>query len=169
MNADRTGLNGRLKGPAGWFMLLFVAVALFVVGATADRGPTTPAERAEALQQRLACPVCDGESLFESRNQAALNLRNEIENLVNAGQLSDEEIIARIESRLDQSLLLLPRSTGVDGLIWALPVAAFVCAAAGLTVVFRRWRLSAVVESAPTDDERAIVAAALATPGTDAD
>ena len=42
-----------------------------------------------------------------------VNLRNEIESLVNAGQLSDEEIIARIESRLngDESLLLLPKST----------------------------------------------------------
>ena len=154
-------IGARVKGVAGWLVLLFVAVALLVVGAAADRGTTTPSERAQALEQRLACPVCDGESLFESRNQAAVNLRNEIETLVNAGQLSDDQIIARIESRLNESLLLLPKSTGIDGLVWALPVAAFVCAVAGLGVAFRRWRLAAAVDASPTDDDRALVAAAL--------
>lgn len=152
-----------VKGVVGWLVLLFVAVALLVVGATADRGATTPGERAEALQQRLACPVCDGESLFESRNQAAVNLRNEVERLVSAGRLTDEEIVGRIESRLNEgeSLLLLPKSTGIDGLVWALPVAAFVCAAAGLVVAFRRWRNAADTATAPTDDDRDLVAAAL--------
>ena len=166
-----TGANARIKGVAGWLLLLFVAVALLVVGATADRGASTPSERAQALERRLACPVCDGESLFESRNQAAVNLRNEIETLVNAGQLSDEEIIARIESRLndDQSLLLLPRSTGIDGLVWALPVAAFVCAAAGLVVAFRRWRQASDVDGGPSDEDRALVAAALGEPQGDGD
>jgi cytochrome c-type biogenesis protein CcmH len=159
----RTGTNARIKGVAGWLVLLFAAVALLVVGATADRGESTPAERAQALEQRLACPVCDGESLFESRHPSALNLRNEIETLVNAGQLTDEQIIERVESRLNEgeSLLLLPRSSGIDGLVWALPVAAFVCGAAGLVVAFRRWRQASEVDREPTDDDRALVAAAL--------
>ena len=164
-----TRTNERLKGVAGWLVLLFVAVALLVIGATADRGAATSTERAQALEQRLACPVCDGESLFESRNQAAVNLRNEIETLVNAGQLSDAEIIARIESRLNESLLLLPKSTGIDGLVWALPAAALVCGVAGLAVAFRRWRLAAVTNGAPTEDDRALVAAALGEPAGDGD
>ena len=164
-------VNGRIKGVAGWLVLLFVAVALLVVGALSDRGATTPTERAQALQERLACPVCDGESLFESRHPSAVDLRNEIESLVNAGQLSDEQIVARIESRLNEgeSLLLLPKSTGFDGLVWALPVAAFVCGAAGLVVAFRRWRLASDVGAEPTDDDRALVAAALGEPGSDGD
>lgn len=157
------GFNGRVKGVVGWIVLLFVAVALLVVGATSGNGASTPAERAQALEQRLACPVCDGESVFESRHPSALNMRNEIESLVNAGQLTDEQIIARIESRLNEgeSLLLLPKSTGIDGLVWALPVAAFVCGAAGLVVAFRRWRLASDVDTAPTQDDRELVAAAL--------
>jgi len=157
----RSALNARVKGLAGWLALLFIAVALVVIGVTADRGTRTPAERADALEQRLACPVCDGESIFESRNQAAVNLRNEIESLVNEGQLTDDEIIARIESRLNESLLLVPKSTGIDGLVWALPVAAFVCGFAGLAVAFRRWKLAAGDDTEPTDDDRELVAAAL--------
>lgn len=159
----RSAVNTRVKGLAGWLVLLFAAVALIVVGVTNDRGTRTPAERAEALEQRLACPVCDGESIFESRNQAAVNLRNEIESLVSEGRLSDDEIIARIESRLNEgeSLLLAPKSTGIDGLVWALPVAAFVCGFAGLAVAFRRWKLAAADDTEPTDDDRELVAAAL--------
>lgn len=160
----RSSLNARIKGLAGWLVLLFVAIALVVIGVTADRGARTPDERAEALEQRLACPICDGESLFESRNQASVNLRNEIERLVDAGQLSDDEIIASIESTQNQSLLLVPKTDGIDGLVWALPVAAFVCSVAGLVVAFRRWKLAAENESEPTDDDRDLVAAALGQP-----
>ena len=45
--------------------------------------------------------------------------------------------------------------------MWALPVAALVCALAGLIVTFRRWRRDAGQDHDPTDDDRALVAAAL--------
>jgi len=164
----RSGWNAQIKRGAGWLVLLFVAVVLVIIGATADRGARTPAERAEALEQRLACPVCDGESIFESRNQAAVNLRNEITSLVNEGRLSDDEIVGRIEARSTDSLLLVPQSSGIDVLVWALPVAAFVCGGAGLAVAFRRWKTQAAIDPTPTDDDRALVAAALAEPSDDA-
>ena len=134
-----------VKGVVGWLALLFVAVALLVVGATSNNGASTPAERAQALEQRLACPVCDGESVFESRNQSAVNLRNEIESLVNAGQLSDEQIIARIESRLNErrepaaaAEVDRDRRPGVG----ACRSRRSCAARPGLVVAFRRWRLA---------------------------
>lgn len=157
----RSGFNERIKRGPGWLVLLFIAIVLVIVGASADRGVRTPADRADGLEQRLACPVCDGESIFESRNQAAVNLRNEITTLVNEGRLSDDEIIARIEARSNDSLLLVPQSSGIDILVWALPVAAFVCCAAGLVVAFRRWKAALARATEPTDDDRALVAAAL--------
>lgn len=159
--AGRLGWNTRLKRWPSWLVLVFVAVVLVIVGAAADRGVRTPGERADALEQRLACPVCDGESIFESRNQAAVNLRNEITALVNEGRLSDDEIIARIEARSNDSLLLVPQSSGIDVLVWALPVGAFVAGGAGLFVAFRRWKAASVTGDDPTDDDRALVAAAL--------
>jgi cytochrome c-type biogenesis protein CcmH len=53
-------------------------VALLAVGATRDGGPSTPEERVEAISRRLACPICDGESVFESRNNASASIRQEI-------------------------------------------------------------------------------------------
>ena len=110
----------------------------------------------------MACPVCQGESVFESRNTASENIRNTIGDLVDEGDLSDDEIIAVIESSYGGRILLVPRASGFDALVWALPVAALICALAGLAFTFRRWRREAAADVDPTDDDRALVAAALA-------
>jgi cytochrome c-type biogenesis protein CcmH len=143
-------------------LLVLVAVGLLAVGAARDTGPHTPAERADAIAQRIACPECDGESVFESRNTASVNIRNTIRQLVDKGTASDDEIIAVIESSFGGRILLVPRASGFDALVWALPAAALICACAGLFVTFRRWRREASGEPDPTDDDRALVAAALA-------
>lgn len=154
-------VNRRIKGWLGWFVVLSVAVVLVVYGASRDTGPLTPQERAVALQQRLACPTCQGESVFESGAPAARNIRTEITDLVNAGLLSDDEIIAVINEPWPESLLLLPRADGAESLVWVLPAAGAVVLVAGLIVAFRRWTRQAAV-SAPSDEERRRVAAALA-------
>jgi cytochrome c-type biogenesis protein CcmH/NrfF len=56
--------------------------------------------------------------------------------------------------------LLVPRATGLDALVWALPVAVLVAALAALTAAFVRWRRRDA--SLLSDDDRAIVAQALA-------
>ena len=149
------------KWPA-WVLLVFVVVAFLAVGATRDDGPSTPQERSDAIAQRVACPVCDGESVFESRNTASVNIRNRITELVNGGQASDDEIIADIEASFGGRILLVPKATGFDALVWALPVAALICAVAALAVTFRRWRRDAAAATDPTVEDRAMVAAALA-------
>lgn len=153
-------LNRRIKGWLGWFVVLAIAVVLVVYGASRDTGPLTSEQRAIALQQRLACPACQGESVFESGAPAARNIRNEITELVNAGLLTDDEIIAVINEPWNESLLLLPRADGAESLVWVLPAAGAVVLVAGLVVTFRRWSRQAAV-SAPTDEDRRRVAAAL--------
>jgi cytochrome c-type biogenesis protein CcmH len=151
-----------LKRWPAWVLLVFVVVAFLAVGATRDDGPSTPQERSDAIAQRVACPVCDGESVFESRNTASVNIRNRITELVNGGQASDDEIVADIEASFGGRILLVPKATGFDALVWALPVAALICAVAALAVTFRRWRRDAAASSDPTVEDRAMVAAALA-------
>jgi cytochrome c-type biogenesis protein CcmH len=148
-----------LKRWPAWVLLVLVVVAFLAVGASRDGGPSTPAERADAIAQRVACPECQGESVFESRNTASVNIRNTIRQLVDEGTASDDEIIAFIESRFGGRILLVPRATGLDALVWALPVAALVCALTGLAVTFRRWHREE--RAHPTDDDRELVAAAL--------
>ncbi|MGH9272740.1 MAG: cytochrome c-type biogenesis protein [Ilumatobacteraceae bacterium] len=157
-------MNALKKWP-GWVLLVFVVVAFLAVGATRSDGPSGPDERADSIAQRVACPICDGESVFESRNTASVNIRNRIDTLVDDGRASDDEIIAEIEASFGGRVLLVPRATGFDALVWALPVAALICAVAALAVTFRRWRRERAQVEDPTDEDRDLVAAALAVDG----
>jgi cytochrome c-type biogenesis protein CcmH len=154
-------LNRRAKGWPGWVLLGVVALVFLVVGATRDGGPQTPDDRVDAITQRLACPICDGESVFESQNNASRDIRVQVTELVRANELNDDEIIAFIETRYSAEVLLVPRATGFDALVWIVPAVAFVVALAALVVTFRRWRREADSIAEPTDDDRALVDAAL--------
>ena len=151
-----------LKRWPAWVLLLLVVVGFLAVGATRDRGPGSPAERAAELEKRVACPTCQGESVYESRSTASEQLRTQIRTYVDDGELSDAEILGSVVQSYGARVLLVPRATGFEALAWALPAAALVCAVAGLAVTFRRWRRQAGAAEDPTDEDRALVAAALA-------
>ena len=146
----------RFKRGPGWIILGVVLAALMALGLGRANDDLTPGERVETISKRVACPICDGESVFESRNNASASLRTEIRAQVDTGVASDDEIITFIEQRYGAQVLLVPRADGIDALVWILPVMAFVCGVAGLTVAFRRWKRAA--DTVPTDDDRTLVA-----------
>ena len=153
--------TSRLKGWPGWVLLLFVVVGFLAVGATRDSGPRTPDERVEAIAKRVACPVCQGESVYESRHPTSENIKDAIQDRVEEGVLSDEEIIQSVVSSRDGQELLVPTADGVEALAWALPATAFVVGVAGLTVAFRRWQRNSDALAPATDDDFALVADAM--------
>ena len=150
--------RSRIKSWPGWLLLAVVVVAAIAIGVARSSGPRTTDERVDALAQQLACPICNGETVYESQNKASEDIRNEVTRLVRQGAMSDDQILATIERSFPGSLLV-PRSDGVDALIWGLPAALAVLCAAGLFVVFRRWRRQ--VSAEPDDQDRALVAQAL--------
>jgi cytochrome c-type biogenesis protein CcmH len=154
--------NTRVKRWPGWLALVFVIAGFLAVGATRDAGPQSQEDRIDELAKRVACPICDGESVFESQNNASVALRNQLAELVADNDLNDTEIIAFIETRYGAEVLLVPKATGIDTLAWVLPAVAFAAGLAALVVVFRRWKREAGDVSEPTADDRAIVDAALA-------
>jgi cytochrome c-type biogenesis protein CcmH len=158
---NRSDLNRRAKGWPGWIVLVFVVVGLVAFGATRDTGPRTPDERIESISKRLACPVCDGESVYESRNTASNQIRVAVRQAVDESIRSDEQIIQDITLIYEGEELLVPTADGIEALAWALPAAAFVIGVAGLTLAFRRWQAAARRLGAATDDDYELVAAAL--------
>lgn len=154
-------LNTKLKRWPGWVLLVLVIAGFLAVGATRSTGPESQEDRVDAIARRVACPICDGESVFESQNNASLAIRNQVQQLVADNDLSDAEIVAFIETRYGAQVLLVPKASGFDALVWVLPAVAFVCGLAALVVVFRRWKREAGDMREPTDDDRALVEAAL--------
>lgn len=150
----------RVKGWPGWVLLVVVLTGLLAVGATRESGPRTAAERAQALAERVACPNCEGETVAESRTGASQSIRVVIRELVDEGTASDEQILSYLETNYGQRVLLVPRATGFDALVWALPVAGLFCALAALAATFLRWRREAAAHD-PSAADRALVDAAL--------
>lgn len=159
--------NTSLKRWPSWLLMLFCVVALMIVGTQRDSGPATPQDRIESISQRLACPTCDGESVYESRGAASQAIRKEIARQVSAGQLTDSQIVKAIDDSYTADLKLVPSGTGFDSLIWALPIAALVVSIAGLIVVFRRWKLEGSITA--SDADRELVESALRQASADRD
>lgn len=158
----------RLKSWPAWVLMLLVVSSALAVGATRDSGPSTQAERIDEISKRLACPTCDGESVYVSRASAAEAIRNQVARDVAAGQLSDDQIIAQIADRFRAQVLLVPRATGFDSLVWVIPVVVFAVAVTGLATAFSRWRRDDPGDV--TADDEALVARLLADDGeTDGD
>ena len=122
----------KLKSWPVWMLMGILTVALLAIGITRDSGPLTQSDRIDSISKRIACPTCDGESIFVSRATAADAIRRQVARDVAAGRLSDNEIMATIAESFDAQVLLVPRATGLDSLVWVLPVAVLVCAVAEL-------------------------------------
>lgn len=155
----RSNVNRALKRWPGWVLLVFVAAGFLAFGTTRDSGALTPEERVEEISKQLACPVCNGETVYESRNTTSASIRAEIKAQVSGTDATDDEIIAYVVQQFGAQTQLLPKDSGFESLVWVLPAVALVCSAVGLFFAFRRWKAN--VDTVPDDADRALVEAAL--------
>lgn len=114
-----------------WTILgLLGAVVLWAV-VSGSPGPGT----ADDLAERLACPVCDGESVAASQTDVARSMYDQIERLQAEG-LSDTEVLEWFEARYGPEILLDPPRDLGGLLLWVVPLVV----AVGGTVVALRLR-----------------------------
>lgn len=154
-----SSLNKSLKRWPGWLVLFVVVIVALAIGGARSSGPLTDSDRIDSISQRLACPTCDGESVYESQASAARGIKQQIKRFVEQGTSTDDQIIQYVQNQFGTKTLLVPNASGFDALVWALPAFALVLAVAGLTVAFRRWKMAP--DAVPTDDDRALVSAAM--------
>lgn len=155
--APTTGARSRRLGRGhlvAWLALAVVLVGALVYGTVDDAGPRSPEERARNLAETIACPQCDGQSVADSDAEASIAIRELIEQRIAEGA-SDERIRDELAAAYGEQVLLTPRSDGVSGLVWAVPVVALVLAFAGLAYAFVRWRGGGTARASEAD--RALV------------
>lgn len=133
-----------------WALVLIVTVALVVFGTVRDTGPLTQQDRIDTITKRIACPTCDGESVYVSRAAAAQAVRAEVARQVGDGVKTDDEIVAYIADRFGGQVLLVPRGSGIDALVWVLPVVVAVALVTALAMSFRRGAGTTTVQSRRT-------------------
>ena len=120
-----------IKRWPSWVLLVKVVVGVLAVGAARDAAKRSPKERVEDISKRLACPICEGESVFESRNADSDAIRVEIARQVDLGPVSDDQIITFIAPRFGSPALPVPPAPGYDAPVSALPGAALGAAVGG--------------------------------------
>lgn len=153
MSAAPTDVEAPRRGPVlRW--LPYLALAAVVVAALAIGGSRRPAknltERTQEIAASIRCPSCADESMATSNSLTSVAGRAEIARRLRAGE-SSAQIRAYFAGTYGDRILLTPKRTGVDALVWIVPVVAFVVGAAGLTAAFLRWRRLATAGPSPAD------------------
>jgi cytochrome c-type biogenesis protein CcmH len=141
-----------------WVLLAAVLIGALIIGTTRQRHPHDLESRVRHIAAQVKCPTCEGLSAAESDAASSTAIRDEVRRRLQQGE-NERQIKAFLVSRYGHDILLKPPSTGLSSLVWFLPVAAFICALAGLVVAFRRWRVRSGVR--PSAADRALVEKAM--------
>jgi len=149
-----------MRWRVGLWVILAVAlgVALAIGAGGGHSSASTPAQRAAALDGELRCPSCDDLSVADSSAASAVAIRQLVLADTEAGE-SQASIVSYLQSRYP-GILLRPPASGIEGLVWYLPIVGFVVAVVAVVVVFRR-RQSGPTRPAPAEEDRRLVREAL--------
>jgi cytochrome c-type biogenesis protein CcmH len=153
-NPVRTGFKTPRRGPGAAFALIFAVAAVMLAAAGCSGREPTLEERAVALDRQLMCPVCEGQTLDESRSELAQQMKRLIREKLTAGE-SEEQIKAYFADPARYGLVVLaaPPASGFGIALWVLPPVAAVVAAGTLFLIMWDRKRRAAPEAAVTADE----------------
>jgi cytochrome c-type biogenesis protein CcmH len=130
-----------------------VAVATCVAAPTRAQDVTTPSRpsatttsapdsaleaQTTAVASTLRCPVCQGESIEDSPSDLARQMRAVVRDKLRAGNTPDQ-VKAYFVSKYGEWILLDPTMTGLNILLYVIPVLLVVGGLALVAVLVRRW------------------------------
>ncbi len=108
---------------------------------------TVTDDEVNAIAEQLFCPVCENVPLDVCGTKACADWRDEIRMMLENGS-SEAEIKAYFAERYGRRVLATPDATGIDLLVWVLPVVGVVAGAIILVVILRRMAPGALAAGA---------------------
>ena len=99
--------------------------------------------RTAAVAATLRCPVCQGEAIQDSPAELAQQMRAVVRDRLRAGETPDQ-IRAYFVSKYGEWILLEPTSSGLNVVLYVLPVLLVIGGLAFVVVLVRRWTTPAV-------------------------
>lgn len=120
-------------------VLLLSVLATFAAAIEPDEVLDDPVleARAREISRELRCPVCQNESIDESRVPVAKDLRLLVRERLLEGD-SDGEVIDYIVARYGEFVLLRPNTGGANLLLWFIGPVALIAAVGGYALARRR-------------------------------
>lgn len=139
-------------------LVLWLAMATAAFAVQPDEILDDPVleERARELSKGIRCLVCRNESIDESNAELARDLRLLVRERLVEGD-SDTEVIDFLVSRYGEYVLLTPRATGANLLLWLTPLILFLIALT-IAMVYVRGRRDPSVDAGLSEDEKARLA-----------
>jgi cytochrome c-type biogenesis protein CcmH len=104
--------------------------------------------RTQEVGSLIRCPVCQGMAIADSPAEMAVNMKEQVRELLARGY-TEEQILQYFELSYGQFVLLKPKFEGVNRLVWILPLAALL--AGGAVVYFKLKKLEAPAPAPPPD------------------
>ncbi|MFV0473768.1 MAG: cytochrome c-type biogenesis protein [Pikeienuella sp.] len=143
-----------------WFLFaLALLLAPPALAVQPDEMLSDPAQEARAreISRDLRCLVCRNENIDDSGAGLARDLRLLVRERISAGD-SDEETVAYIVERYGEFVLLNPRMSGGNLVIWLAGPALLLLGGAGVAVFLRRQRPAPAAPAALSAEEKARLA-----------
>jgi cytochrome c-type biogenesis protein CcmH len=109
-------------------------------------------ERTMELARKLQCPICAGQSVADSQVTLARQMRDVIEEKVQAGE-SDQQILDYFVQRYGEDVLSEPPKSGFHLTLWWVPVVGLL-AGAGIVVLYLREMSGRPPADGESDGER---------------
>src|SRR5262249_36931509 len=129
------------------FALLLALVAL---GAVVDAAPSTHVseQTVHDVSAQLRCVVCQNLSVADSPSEMAAQMRGIVRERLEAGE-TPEQVREYFVARYGEWILLAPRRTGFNLLVWGFPLAALAVGFTTVALLLRRWTGRRRVAAAP--------------------
>lgn len=115
-----------------------VVVAAFGAANSARAQDQDLEARTTAVASTLRCPVCQGESIQDSPSELAQQMRAVVRDRLRAGE-TPEQVKDYFASKYGEWILLEPRMTGLNILLYVLPIVLVLGGVALVVILVRRW------------------------------
>ena len=110
-------VNNRLSPRIVWVVSLFLLLILFV---SCNRPEISKEEkRAQNIGNSIMCPICPGESIDQSQNELAVQMRSIVREKIREG-FTDQEVKQYFADRYGEVVLLEPTRSGITFLVWVI-------------------------------------------------
>lgn len=109
------------------FGAILISVSLILM-VSCDRPEISNEEkRAQNIGNSIMCPICPGESIDQSQNELAVQMRSIVRQKIREG-FTDHEVKLYFADRYGEVVLLEPTKSGITLLVWIIPPFALIVA-----------------------------------------
>lgn len=139
-------------------LAMFMALSAPALAVLPDEMLTDPAleARARNLSHELRCMVCQNQSIDDSDAELARDLRVLVRERLLAGD-TDQQVIDFVVARYGEFVLLKPRLSARNALLWATPIVLLLAGGIVLVIVSRSRRPASALSAEEKAELEAIL------------